>query len=110
MILREEHNRYTILLHRYLEMKYVTKSEASQCFNQLMNNVVEMSTLVQDVKNFFKSYGPQLQSSPLFAHIFDLHPEENNHAVQSHLSNSIFTTSNTDNYTDLSDLTFLDMF
>lgn len=69
---REEHLRYTSLLRRYLEMKYPTLTEATDCFNQLMSNIHESRQLVLDIVHFFRSFRHILQSSPLFVQVFDL--------------------------------------
>ena len=53
-------------------MKYSSLSEAAECFNQLISNVNDTRHLVSDVKNFFRSFGHILKSSPLFVQVFDL--------------------------------------
>lgn len=70
--IKEEHLRYTSLLRRYLEMKYPTLTEATDCFNQLMSNIHESRQLVLDIVHFFRSFRHILQSSPLFVQVFDL--------------------------------------
>jgi len=41
-----------------------------------MSNLTEMSALALDVRNFFRSYGHILHSSPLFVQVFDLNDND----------------------------------
>lgn len=55
-MIRNEHNRYLLLLQKYLTIKYPNVNEASETFNRLLVAVNELLQLNPDIVNFFRRY------------------------------------------------------